>query len=94
MQHYHDTEWGIPQHDSRMLWEMLMLEGFQSGLTWITVLRKRDEFRKAFAGFDPTVSASPNTQTPIAPHAAPVRFLIVRLLVDMRYILGIYSTSE
>jgi DNA-3-methyladenine glycosylase I len=53
MQRYHDTEWGIPQHDSRMLWEMLMLEGFQAGLAWITVLRKRDEFRKAFAGFDP-----------------------------------------
>ena len=53
MRHYHDTEWGIPQHDSRMLWEMLMLEGFQAGLAWITVLRKRDEFRKAFAGFDP-----------------------------------------
>jgi DNA-3-methyladenine glycosylase I len=53
MQQYHDSEWGIPQHDSRMLWEMLMLEGFQAGLAWITVLRKRDAFRKAFAGFDP-----------------------------------------
>src|SRR6185369_14732262 len=50
---YHDEEWGVPQHDSRMLWEMLMLEGFQAGLAWITVLRKRDAFRKAFAGFDP-----------------------------------------
>jgi len=53
MQTYHDKEWGVPQHDSRMLWEMLMLEGFQAGLSWITVLRKRDAFRKAFAGFDP-----------------------------------------
>jgi DNA-3-methyladenine glycosylase I len=53
MQAYHDTEWGVPQHDSRMLWEMLMLEGFQAGLAWIIVLRKRDEFRRAFAGFDP-----------------------------------------
>ena len=53
MQAYHDTEWGVPQHDSRMLWEMLMLEGFQAGLSWITVLRKREAFRKAFAGFDP-----------------------------------------
>jgi DNA-3-methyladenine glycosylase I len=53
MQAYHDTEWGVPQHDSRMLWEMLMLEGFQAGLAWIIVLRKRDEFRKAFAKFDP-----------------------------------------
>ena len=54
MRAYHDDEWGVPQHDSRMLWEMLMLEGFQAGLAWITVLRKRDAFRKAFAGFNPT----------------------------------------
>src|SRR5476651_1579202 len=53
MRAYHDEEWGIPQHDSRMLWEMLMLEGFQAGLAWIIILRKRDAFRKAFAKFDP-----------------------------------------
>jgi DNA-3-methyladenine glycosylase I len=53
MRAYHDEEWGVPQHDSRMLWEMLMLEGFQAGLAWIIVLRKREAFRKAFAGFDP-----------------------------------------
>ena len=53
MRAYHDAEWGVPQHDSRMLWEMLMLEGFQAGLAWITVLRKRAAFRAAFAGFDP-----------------------------------------
>lgn len=53
MRTYHDREWGVPQRDSRMLWEMLMLEGFQAGLSWITVLRKREGFRKAFAGFDP-----------------------------------------
>jgi DNA-3-methyladenine glycosylase I len=53
MQAYHDKEWGVPQHDARMLWEMLMLEGFQAGLAWIIILRKRDAFRKAFAGFDP-----------------------------------------
>jgi DNA-3-methyladenine glycosylase I len=53
MRAYHDEEWGDPQRDSRMLWEMLMLEGFQAGLAWIIVLRKRDAFRKAFAGFDP-----------------------------------------
>jgi DNA-3-methyladenine glycosylase I len=53
MQAYHDEEWGVPQHDSRMLWEMLMLEGFQAGLAWITVLRKREAFRRAFAKFDP-----------------------------------------
>jgi DNA-3-methyladenine glycosylase I len=53
MRAYHDEEWGVPQQDSRMLWEMLMLEGFQAGLAWITVLRKRAAFRKAFAGFAP-----------------------------------------
>jgi len=53
MRAYHDEEWGVPQRDSRMLWEMLMLEGFQAGLAWITVLRKREAFRKAFAGFEP-----------------------------------------
>jgi DNA-3-methyladenine glycosylase I len=53
MRAYHDEEWGVPQRDPRMLWEMLMLEGFQAGLAWITVLRKRETFRKAFAGFDP-----------------------------------------
>jgi DNA-3-methyladenine glycosylase I len=50
---YHDEEWGVPLHDSRALWELLMLEGFQAGLAWITVLRKREAFRKAFRNFDP-----------------------------------------
>jgi DNA-3-methyladenine glycosylase I len=54
MRAYHDEEWGVPQRDSRILWEMLMLEGFQAGLAWIIVLRKREAFRTAFAGFDPT----------------------------------------
>jgi len=53
MRAYHDEEWGVPQLDSRILWEMLMLEGFQAGLAWITVLRKRDAFRTAFSGFNP-----------------------------------------
>ena len=53
MRAYHDEEWGVPQRDSRMLWEMLMLEGFQAGLAWIIILRKRDAFRKAFARFSP-----------------------------------------
>jgi DNA-3-methyladenine glycosylase I len=53
MKAYHDEEWGVPQRDSRALWEMLMLEGFQAGLSWSIVLKKRDAFRKAFAGFDP-----------------------------------------
>lgn len=54
---YHDTEWGVPERDSRALWESLMLEGFQAGLSWITVLRRREGFRRAFAGFDPAVVA-------------------------------------
>ena len=53
MQAYHDREWGVPERDSRALWEKLMLDGFQAGLAWITVLRKRDAFRTAFAGFEP-----------------------------------------
>ena len=54
---YHDTEWGVPEYDSRALWEKLVLDGFQAGLAWITILRKRDAFREAFAGFDPDVVA-------------------------------------
>ena len=50
---YHDEEWGVPEFDSRTLWELLMLEGFQAGLAWIIVLRKRDAFRRAFRQFDP-----------------------------------------
>jgi DNA-3-methyladenine glycosylase I len=53
MARYHDTEWGVPLRDPRMLWETLMLEGFQAGLSWQVILRKRDAFRAAFAGFDP-----------------------------------------
>ncbi len=53
MRQYHDEEWGVPEFDSRALWETLMLEGFQAGLAWIIVLRKREAFRKAFKGFDP-----------------------------------------
>jgi DNA-3-methyladenine glycosylase I len=50
---YHDKEWGVPVRDSRAMWEMLMLEGFQAGLSWLTILRKREAFRKAFRDFDP-----------------------------------------
>ena len=50
---YHDTEWGVPELDDRALFEKLILDGFQAGLSWITILRKRENFRKAFDGFDP-----------------------------------------
>ena len=55
---YHDTEWGVPEYDSRALWEKLVLDGFQAGLSWITILKKRDNFRTAFAGFDPNLIAT------------------------------------
>jgi DNA-3-methyladenine glycosylase I len=51
--HYHDREWGRPVHDDRLLFEMLILEGAQAGLSWLTILRKRANYQKAFAGFDP-----------------------------------------
>ncbi|MEM6304523.1 MAG: DNA-3-methyladenine glycosylase I [Pseudomonadota bacterium] len=54
---YHDTEWGVPEYDARALWEKLILDGFQAGLSWITILKKRDNFRRAFQGFDPHVIA-------------------------------------
>ena len=55
---YHDHEWGVPERDSRALWEKLILDGFQAGLSWITILKKRDNFRAAFADFRPEIVAS------------------------------------
>lgn len=55
---YHDEEWGVPQRDGRALWECLMLESFQAGLSWITILRKRAHFRRVFDGFDPLAVAA------------------------------------
>ena len=54
---YHDQEWGVPERDGRALWEKLVLDGFQAGLSWITILRKREAFRAAFSGFDPEAVA-------------------------------------
>lgn len=54
---YHDTEWGVPEYDSRALFEKLILDGFQAGLAWITILRKREDFRRAFDGFAPQTVA-------------------------------------
>jgi len=54
---YHDEEWGVPEYDGRALWEKLILDGFQAGLSWITILRKRENFRRAFEGFEPSVIA-------------------------------------
>jgi DNA-3-methyladenine glycosylase I len=55
--HYHDTDWGVPEYDGRALWEKLVLDGFQAGLSWITILKKREAFRAAFQGFEPAVIA-------------------------------------
>ena len=54
---YHDAEWGVPVHDDRMLFEFLILEGAQAGLSWDTILRKRDRYREVYRGFDPAVVA-------------------------------------
>jgi DNA-3-methyladenine glycosylase I len=54
---YHNTDWGVPEYDSRTLWEKLILDGFQAGLSWITILKKRKNFREAFEGFNPNVIA-------------------------------------
>jgi DNA-3-methyladenine glycosylase I len=58
MVEYHDTEWGVPHHDDDALFELLTLEGAQAGLSWTTILRKRDGYRRAFAGFQPAVVAA------------------------------------
>ena len=55
---YHDEEWGVPERDDRALYELLTLEGAQAGLSWATILHKRENYRKAFAGFDPAVVAA------------------------------------
>jgi DNA-3-methyladenine glycosylase I len=55
---YHDTDWGVPEYDSRALWEKLVLDGFQAGLSWLTILKKRENFRTAFAGFNPNIIAT------------------------------------
>ena len=55
---YHDTEWGVPEHDGRRLFEKFVLDAFQAGLSWLVILKKRDAFRRAFAGFDPVQVAA------------------------------------
>ncbi len=61
-QRYHDTEWGVPVTNGRALWEKLILDGFQAGLSWLTILKKRDNYRKAFAGFDCATVANYSAQ--------------------------------
>jgi DNA-3-methyladenine glycosylase I len=59
---YHDTDWGVPEYDARALWEKLILDGFQAGLSWITILRKRENFRTAFDGFQPEIIVGYNAE--------------------------------
>ena len=59
---YHDHEWGVPVHDDQVLFEFLILEGAQAGLSWSTILAKREQYRKAFAGFDPLKVAEFNAE--------------------------------
>ena len=91
---YHDTEWGVPEYDSRALWEKLVLDGFQAGLAWITILRKREAFQAAFAGFDPDIVArfGPEDRARLMADAGIVRsnakidaaIAGARIFVDMR----------
>ncbi len=57
-QHYHDTEWGVPEYDAGKLFEKLLLDGFQAGLSWITILKKRESYRQVYQGFDPAFMAA------------------------------------
>lgn len=72
---YHDEDWGVPERDDRALFEKLILDGFQAGLSWITILKKRDNFRRAFDGFDPNIIArySEKKQTALMNDAGIVR---------------------
>jgi DNA-3-methyladenine glycosylase I len=72
---YHDEEWGVPEYDGRALFEKLLLDGFQAGLSWITILRKRESFRRAFDGFEPAVIAryTPEKRTALMGDAGIVR---------------------
>ena len=67
---YHDREWGVPLHDDRKLFEFLVLEAAQAGLSWITILRKRESYRKAFADFDPEAVARFNRRSRSSPSAS------------------------
>ena len=65
---YHDEEWGVPAHDDRHLFEMLLLEGAQAGLSWLTILKKRENYRKAFHSFDAEKVAAYQTPTEVFTH--------------------------
>jgi DNA-3-methyladenine glycosylase I len=95
---YHDEEWGVVERDSRRLWEALMLDAFQAGLAWITILRKREAFRRAFAGFDPEAVArfGPRDVERLVNDAAIVRSRakIVAVIDNARAYLEMQSRGE
>jgi len=95
---YHDAEWGVPEHDSRALWEKLMLDGFQAGLSWSIILRKREAFREAFKGFDP-VKVSKLTEADVTrlltdPGIVRSRAKIVATIGNARAYLAMKAAGE
>lgn len=95
---YHDEEWGRPEHDDRKLAEMLLLEGFQAGLSWAVILNKRESFRKAFAGFDPKKIAAYGEQDILRLQADPGivrnRLKIEAAIGNMRVFLDIQAEFQ
>ena len=95
---YHDEEWGVPSHDERHLYEMLTLEGAQAGLSWSTILRKRDGYREAFAGFDPERVArftARDTERLLAdPGIVRNRLKVESTLANARAVLALRETDE
>ena len=87
---YHDTEWGVPEYDGRALWEKLVLDGFQAGLSWITILRKRENFREEFDDFDPErVAQWDEARIEKAPCAAPAKEARISAPIDIGSIEGL-----
>ncbi|HEU4438531.1 MAG TPA: DNA-3-methyladenine glycosylase I [Methylomirabilota bacterium] len=90
---YHDTEWGVPSRDDRHLFEMLVLEGAQAGLSWSTILRKREGYRKAFAGFDPAKVARFDARRRVAlmrdPGIVRNRLKIEATVINARAVLAV-----
>ncbi len=82
---YHDREWGVPVHDDRKQFEFLVLEGAQAGLSWRTILHKREAFRAAFAGFDPEAVPDPTLPENLSRPDGRGVFLIRRLMDEVRF---------
>jgi DNA-3-methyladenine glycosylase I len=95
---YHDEEWGVPELDSRAMWEKLMLDGFQAGLSWAIILRKRDAFRSAFRGFDPvkvsTMSGADVTRLLEDPGIVRSRAKIEATIANARAFLRMEAAGE